>query len=159
MRQKCIWNERERIMTNSIWNKKNKVADIERTVIGKSGKVYGSSIFCMPDETWCYVEDLLKIEAELEKFKIAQASFGIDAPVDYETACEINNQIMDRNDELKNENKILKRALCNAIERLDGYARLYKGQPSDIPEVTGTYNAVGALSENTLLEIKTILNI
>lgn len=69
MRQKCIWNERERIMTNSIWNKRNKVADIERTVIGKSGKVYGSSIFCMPDETWCYVEDLLKIDAVLKKFK------------------------------------------------------------------------------------------
>lgn len=106
-------------MTNSIWNKKNKVADIERTVIGKSGKVYGSSIFCMPDETWCYVEDLLKLEVELEKFKIAQASFGIDAPVDYETACEINNQIMDRNDKLKNENKILRHALSKFNLKLE----------------------------------------
>lgn len=155
-------------MINSIWHSKDEKPKPYKIIFQMDDVVGYGVTESMPDDDysqcrdsyrWCYVKDLLKLEAELEKFKIAQASFGIDAPVDYETACEINNQIMDRNDKLKNENKILKRALCVAIERLDGYARLYKGQPSDIPEVTGTYNAVGALSENTLLEIKTILNI
>lgn len=114
-------------MTNSIWHTKDEKPKPYKVIFQMDDVVGYGVTESMPDDDysqcrdsyrWCYVKDLLKLEAELEKFKIA---------------------------------------LCIAIERLDGYAKLHKRQPSDIPEVTGTYNAVGALSENTLLEIDELL--
>lgn len=134
-------------MTNTIWKTKPTMSSkrgdiiiewccgeysIGACLLDDHGKRYiahdGMTTEVTDIKRWCYLDDLLKCQQELEEYKKAQGSYCFK-PLDYEIACEYGTRFLEDNAKFKKENKSLKQALSIANEALAFY-----GNPKNYEE-------------------------